>query len=272
MPGSLAGPSSQQLPGWASDFQRLNLNSTRSSPIPSSQLRHEAPLQRNSSGGWHEEFMRQNNRQSSLHRNIISKNGVIAHQDQYRFQTLSDSSTLAGHLPLIAQQKQPQQQLDEVFDETAFERAFDTARLEMLQAEHQEALDAIHKNTIDSSEMQSTGHSDFTSIKRNQTSYQPRIGSDTIPDESSRQEESDQANREADELARTAGQLLDNLKHDQSEKFQNSAFLALMRQLRDKEVRVEGDQMIDVSSRFLVSFKLSENDHLLYSHCRKLCN
>ena len=55
-----------------------------------------------------------------------------------------------------------------------------------------------------------------------------------------------QSKNDADELSRTAGQLLDNLKHEQSQKFQQSNFLALMRQLRDKEVRVEGDKMVDV--------------------------
>ena len=185
---------------------------------------------------------------------MTPNHGAIAYQDQsqFQFQTLLDSGTLAGHFLSIAQQKQPQQQLDEVFDETAFESAFETARLEMLQSEHQESVDAIPKNTLDSSEMHSTDHFDFTSFERSQGTHQPyhqrMIGSDTIPDEFSKQKESDDSNREADELARTAGQLLDNLKHDQSQKFQNSAFLALMRQLRDKEVRVEGDKMVDVSS------------------------
>ncbi|MBE7181807.1 MAG: hypothetical protein INR71_11485, partial [Terriglobus roseus] len=43
---------------------------------------------------------------------------------------------------------------------------------------------------------------------------------------------------EADELSKTAGHLLDSVAHDTSDKFQNSSFLALMRRLRDKEVRV----------------------------------
>ena len=196
--------------------------------------------------------MRQNNHQNPLRRTMVSKNGAIAYQDQSQFQTLSNSGALNGPFLPIAQQKQPQQQLDEVFDETAFERAFDTAQSEMLRLENQEALAAIHKNITDNSEMQNTGHYDFASFERPQPSYAPGIGSDEIPDESARQDERNQANHEADELARTAGQLLDNLKHDQSEKFQRSAFLALMRQLRDKEVRVEGDQMVDVSNHFLV--------------------
>lgn len=45
-----------------------------------------------------------------------------------------------------------------------------------------------------------------------------------------------------DELSRMAGQVLHSVQHD--EKFKNSQFMSLMRQLRDHEVVVEGDQMI----------------------------
>ena len=52
----------------------------------------------------------------------------------------------------------------------------------------------------------------------------------------------DQDYRDADELARTAGHLLSSIQHDTSDKFQNSQFLALMRKIRDGEVRVEGEE------------------------------
>ncbi|KAF8904468.1 hypothetical protein CPB84DRAFT_1677396 [Gymnopilus junonius] len=59
------------------------------------------------------------------------------------------------------------------------------------------------------------------------------------------QEQQQRPAGEADELARTAGQLLENLKHEQNPKFQNSQFMGLMRQLRDGEVIVEGNQMVE---------------------------
>ena len=77
-----------------------------------------------------------------------------------------------------------------------------------------------------------------------------RIGSDIISDEASQRNRQTSNEQDADELARTAGQLLENVKHDQSAKFQQSNFLSLMRQLRDKEVKVEGDSIVDVSSTF----------------------
>lgn len=53
--------------------------------------------------------------------------------------------------------------------------------------------------------------------------------------------------KDQDDLARTAGQLLDSVKSDTSTKFQNSNFLALMRRLRDHEVVVEGDKMVETN-------------------------
>lgn len=49
-----------------------------------------------------------------------------------------------------------------------------------------------------------------------------------------------------DEMAETAGRLLERVADNTSEKFQNSQFLSLMRRLRDREVRVEGDKMVDI--------------------------
>ena len=73
-----------------------------------------------------------------------------------------------------------------------------------------------------------------------------RIGADTIP-ASQQQAEPAGPDAEADELAKTAGQLLHNLRDEQSSKFQQSNFMELMRQLRDKEARIEGENMVSVS-------------------------
>ena len=76
---------------------------------------------------------------------------------------------------------------------------------------------------------------------------QYRIGSDRILDESREQGDEYNDADDADELARTAGSLLENVKGDTSKKFQESNFLSLMRQLRDREVTVDGDKIVDVS-------------------------
>ena len=51
-----------------------------------------------------------------------------------------------------------------------------------------------------------------------------------------------------DEMAEAAAKLLDKVADNTSAKFQNSQFLELMRRLRDREVRVEGDKLVEVSS------------------------
>lgn len=112
----------------------------------------------------------------------------------------------------------------EIFDESAFEAAFAEARAEVeLQENEPQVI--------------SGGHAEHTV-----PALEPiKIGSDTIP---AQQEGVD----EGEELARTAGQLLESVKHDQSQKFKESNFLALMRQLRDREVTVEGDEFRQVST------------------------
>jgi hypothetical protein len=57
----------------------------------------------------------------------------------------------------------------------------------------------------------------------------------------------DQKGVDDEELSRTAGELLDSVSHDTSRKFQDSVFLNLMRRIRDKEVRVEGENFVEVS-------------------------
>ncbi|KAI9653523.1 MAG: hypothetical protein M1821_007031 [Bathelium mastoideum] len=61
------------------------------------------------------------------------------------------------------------------------------------------------------------------------------------------EQEDKQEHDEADDLAATARQLLNSVADNQSAKFENSEFLGLMRKLRDKEVRVEGDKMVEVN-------------------------
>ena len=51
---------------------------------------------------------------------------------------------------------------------------------------------------------------------------------------------------DADELSRTAGLLIDAVKEETNPKFKNSVFLGLMRQLRDREVVIEGTEMVKI--------------------------
>ena len=138
----------------------------------------------------------------------------------------------------IAQEKQPEGHFDNAYDEAAFERAFDAAREEMQQLE-----ESAHREEgqLD------PGLHDMGDRESQDWLDHARIEPDRILDEDQRKTEEGKEADDAEELARTAGQLLENVKGDQSKKFQESNFLSLMRQLRDKEVRVEGDKLVDVS-------------------------
>ena len=138
----------------------------------------------------------------------------------------------------MAQMKEPERQVEDVYDEAAFERAFDAAREEV----HQSEESAHRKETQLDAGLQDTKDQQSQGLLKHS-----RIGSDRVLDESQTREEEGKEADDAEELARTAGQLLENVKGDQSQKFQESNFLSLMRQLRDKEVRVEGDKLVDVS-------------------------
>lgn len=139
----------------------------------------------------------------------------------------------------MAQQKQPEREAEDVFDEAAFEKAFDVAREEMQLLE-----ESAHQNEakVDAGLYDPKDQEDQARLDNT------RIGSDKIFDEAQRTGEEGNEADDAEELARTAGQLLENVKSDQSQKFQESNFLSLMRQLRDREVRVEGDKLVDVST------------------------
>lgn len=54
---------------------------------------------------------------------------------------------------------------------------------------------------------------------------------------------------DADELARTAGLLIEAVKDETNPKFKNSVFLGLMRQLRDREAVIEGTQIIQAETQ-----------------------
>lgn len=142
--------------------------------------------------------------------------------------------------PPLPEQKQPERQGDDVYDEAAFERAFENARSDMRHQQHGTQLDQDLYRTEEAGAKLKSPEGDFE-----YSSWY--IGSDRVLDKAEEGKTKTNEDPDADELARTAGQLLENVKGDQSRKFQESNFFSLMRQLRDKEVRVEGDKFVDVS-------------------------
>lgn len=152
----------------------------------------------------------------------------------YSPQNLTGSATNA-----VPQQLQPMQA--EAFDEEAFARAFDeAAQAEFLAeqtSEQEQSVELGQDILMNESAERFLGTEGLEEPRE-------RIGADLIHDPNQESISDSQQQNDPDALARTAGQLLDSVKDNQSSKFQNSMFLELMRQLRDKEVVVEGDKIV----------------------------
>ena len=130
---------------------------------------------------------------------------------------------------------------DPVYDSAAFDNAFDAAAAEMLQSDREldELLSSVSKDF---------SHEDAAPLvsERSDLEALTRESHDLALDERMQHKEELTPAQTSDALAETAGQLLDNISHETSDKFAQSTFLALMRRLRDREVKVEGDDFIEV--------------------------
>lgn len=217
----------QTSPDWALDFQNLHVGESRATPLPPARFREAAPLQRGSGGSWQQDFLERNQSRNFHPQHSRLNQGSMGFA--MPASNLGISST--GYASLSAQQ-QPEIQSKGMFNEEAFEKAFNAAHLEF----QDQQINTPQQDTL--KESQPTTLSNAVEDK-----IHYRIGSDRILDDDLNRPERSDA-QEADELARTAGHLLENVKHDQSVKFQGSNFLSLMRQLRDKEVKVEGTNIV----------------------------
>ncbi|KAL8863845.1 MAG: hypothetical protein Q9174_007531, partial [Haloplaca sp. 1 TL-2023] len=221
----------QEAPNWAFDFQNLHVHEARSTPIPATQFRTKAPLHRGTTPTWHQEFQKQSSESQRNHYQQSRLGGGPFGAGL----SASNYNAYSNYPGSVGQQRQPDPLLQESLHHKAFEEAFDAASLDVRR---QEQSTQTKDTPSQSPAMEASTDAD--------DSVEYRIGSDRIYDESQeRQQESQSKEQEADELAKTAGQLLDNVKHDQSTKFQESNFMILMRQLRDREVKLEGNNFVD---------------------------
>ena len=151
----------------------------------------------------------------------------------------SDMNSIPMYQDAPQDQIYQQQQQPAELDDAAFEEAFAQARAEI---EQQEQVEFQNTELGHDDTMAQSGPNDLPMEGLEQI----RIGSDTIEYHDG-EALGDRAD-DGDALAKTAGQLLDSVSHDQSQKFRESSFLALMRRIRDREVKVDGDEFRDVSS------------------------
>jgi hypothetical protein len=230
------------LPSWALDFQALQVNEFQTSPLSSSEFREQAPLHLTFHKGRHPQFARQgspalvaqeSHRQTQVRAPVRRINEI-----DYNIINHSYNSTPTPGLHNI----QSGHQMEELFDDDALRQAFDAAEQsidELAEVPQQgfqlHAQDAV---TDQDPEILTNGLASRLSLGN-------VLGSERILENTSKAEH---VARDENELARTAGELLDKFKYEKNPKFENSSFLTLMRQLRDREVHVEGDRLVDVSS------------------------
>lgn len=231
-----------ETPNWAADFDRLQI-SGQSHPIHQQPGPSAAPaLAGPQSGGWQNEFLtRQQQHQPQ-------QTPMQQHRQPYGYgfqQSFAQSYPL-NSAPMNTFQRQSQgiaeaqqQPPAETFDESAFAAAFDQAREDM-------ELESTTVTQEHGQDLHETAQPDVTA-EEPVTHEEIRIGSDMIP-QNEEQQDTQQGPNDADELARTAGHLLNSVSHETNQKFQQSNFLALMRRIRDREVHIEGDEFREVST------------------------
>ncbi|CAG8487932.1 23408_t:CDS:2 [Cetraspora pellucida] len=116
---------------------------------------------------------------------------------------------------------------------TAFESAFHDA----------------NKNVDWESEFNAIEQSNFISQDKSWTNefQQQNISQDkswTNEFQQQNDDESNKSNAKA-ELAKSAGKLIESIKDETNPKFQNSSFIKFMKQLRDNEVSIEGNKVVE---------------------------
>ena len=165
----------------------------------------------------------------------------------------------------VAQGKQKAQEpvVDDPFDMAAFERAFDAAHQEIMEADEQ-AAQAVRELQEETNRMAAREASAMEQDTILESKVPPWPDSLVVEHERSlfdenalerepvhelQKDEQQERKLDADDdLSRVAGQLLDSVSHENSQKFQDSVFLQLMRRLRDKEVKVDGENFVEVST------------------------
>lgn len=217
------------VPNWASDFQSLHLDDVPAQSTSQSQIEEQAGLQSELIDKWYEQ-PDQNDIPITSRYAMSNGSARFSHQ-------------LYQPLSLGAQQAPTRQPYEELFDAEALDRAFEVVHAELEQSEEQLRAELAEYG-------QTTRFSNEgvipSSILHGRPLTEP-IGSDRISKTNSQEKQEQSEMDENDKLARTAGELLENVAHHTDRKFQDSNFLSFMRQLRDREVLVKDDVIVGVS-------------------------
>lgn len=282
-PQSLAA--SVESPSWAADFQHMHI-----SPPQAQQHFQNHPASVNWASGFREHLVEnapraQHSPQSPQAFQQRARHGLSGFQSHF-----AQPGYAAPVVHTNTAQSKGKAPVTEQFDEAAFAAAFDQAREDMMtdeigeqQEEESSAQELIDEVELANAEaiaeeaatqmLEEAGHEadleDFSPLAKahfgGDIEYNP-VPTLQQPEE---QKEEQRPYHDDDALAATAEELLEKVKHNQSDKFRNSQFLGLMRKLRDREVRVDGDKMVETVSP-LPDLEPARTSHL-HTHLSAAC-
>lgn len=264
-PPSFAAPS--QAPSWATDFQRMQIS-------PASSFYQNVSQPGQVSNNWTQGF-REHVGQSTP-RAQSSVQSPQAFQYRARYGTSGFQNSLAQMNFAHNSMSKGKEPVTEQFDEAAFERAFDQAREDMMSdVEAMEVPEVAYEAGASTGNYQDLLDQDSNSQSIDADGKYDSIAGREEPNnlalDQEMQEQLDTTNeamlredetllhsdsprtdqfvppQDDDALADTARELLQRVEHNQSDKFRNSQFLSLMRKLRDREMKVDGDKMVETS-------------------------
>ncbi len=271
---SLAGPS--QPPSWATDFQRMQI-----SPPPSFQPQQQyTPQPTQAPNNWAQGFRQHVAQTTPRTQHAAPTPQAFQHMARYGGMNGYQSNFAQSSYAQQPVQSKGKQAVTEQFDDAAFEQAFDLAR-DALMAETQPLQDAGMAEEMAYVNGASTGNMDQEGMQnpaadlaaiaarvrarrfeaekaapaadwkmqeelvRQPDRHLPPLSEINIPRQDEQMQDDTKPANDDDALAQTAQELLEKVEHNQTDKFRNSQFLGLMRRLRDREVKVEGDKMVE---------------------------
>ncbi|OQO12262.1 hypothetical protein B0A48_02903 [Cryoendolithus antarcticus] len=231
----------QQAPSWAADFSQMSLHTPlvqqgRTRPMPDA-------------ANWAQE-LRMHSKPMPPRAQQMAAASPQAFQQNARYGPPGFRSNFAQPTFAPVVQGKGKAAVTEDFDEAAFERAFDLARNDMM-TDVEASLDmqenSVQTEAVLDDVLQSSSDSTHLTMHDMEEVYrQERSAGEIIENvQNSDQEQRVDDGRDDDALAATAQDLLEKVENNKSDKFQNSQFLNLMRKLRDREVKVRGDKMVD---------------------------
>ncbi|USW47520.1 hypothetical protein Slin15195_G008390 [Septoria linicola] len=258
--GHFAAPS--QAPSWATDFQRMAISQ------PTASMHHSQPqfAPQPSTAGWAQGFQQHIAQAAPRQQNSSSSPQAFQQRARYGltgFQSQFAQPNYAS--PMIQSKGKAPMQADQ-FDEAAFAAAFDQAHDDLMADVEdtaqeqvptaQELLDEMEAEKFETAVeeaashiLQEDGHDlDIEEVHPMARTHSADIEHEPFHGPQEERQEHIIPHHDDDALAATAEELLEKVKHNQSEKFKNSQFLALMRKLKDREVRVEGDKMVETAN------------------------